>query len=168
MSDNVFGLNEPQIQGTGDPNTTVYTFYRSVWDEVTFVDPQTYEGISPLNGHRNFGWLGDYSEFGILLRAHKWTSGTEGYTTKQIVENLREYHGKEVYFRPHKDGNTGVGLNNGEWMQDSSDTKVKYFMLVTPIILDETTYTENKIELLITLKSIDYTDISKTIYSPPA
>jgi hypothetical protein len=165
MSDNVFGLNEPQIKGTGDPDTGTFTFYRSIWDKITFVDPQTYEGISPIDGHRNFGWLGDYSEFGIICRAHKWASGVEGLTTVAAIQKLRTYHGKVVQFRPHVDGETdGDGL--GEWMQNSSDEKVNYFCTVIPFYLDKTTFTKNKVECLVILKSVDYTDITKIIYVP--
>jgi len=159
---NVFGLNDPVIEGTGDPDSDSVILYKSVIESMLLTDPRVFEGESPLTGYRNFELLWEHSEFNILVRAAKYdgTAATGNRDAKEIFTKLRGYNGKVVNFKLHRDHTTDDDtFGNYIMTSEDSDIVADFFCLVKPFYYEDTPWDKNYLQLLVQLKSIDPTSV---------
>lgn len=97
----IFGTTIPKIENALTSSVTML-LYNSELDP-TFMDPNTLEHQSVINGTRNYITFGDYAEFDITINLFK------GNVT---FSDLKLWDKTDVYLYPHSNGNKVVDKYN--------------------------------------------------------
>jgi len=118
----------------------------------TWADARYIEQISVENGERTIEYLGDYSEFQVVINLFK-----EGNTTavKAKFNEIYQYRLTTIdQFFPHDDG---------DYMRDSSNNAVEFAITeFRPFYLDPLDpFFRDKLGLV--FKSLKYTDLSNSL-----
>jgi len=144
------------IFGTGAPRFTRGANVIDL-DHASIIDarwavPDRLERKSAVTGKRNFIRLGDYSEFTVQIELHRYTVTLNGYTPQSKLEQIYLYYKNsyEVKFQPHRDEPA---------IQNESGADVDF--IITDFIIQYIDGTVNNLDrLILTFKSVDYTDMT--------
>lgn len=132
----IFGLEQAKI--IIDENEEIILEHSNL--EPEFLKPILLEYPSPLNGHRNFIYLGDYAGFKVELDLTKYDNKDLFFSKLKNLEN------ELVVFHPHKDGDA---------IKDIAGNDVLFFLTVEPY------YLNNEVEqdmILLTFHSVGFVD----------
>lgn len=134
----IFGLHQPQIKIGGN---TIILDYADLQPD--FMTPLFLEYTSPLNGDKNFIYVGDYAGFRVQINLF------ETIDAETLMTQLKGLEKQLVVFYPHKDGSA---------IKDRFGNDILFFVnTVKPFYLNN----ENQFDMIeLTFSSIGFVDYS--------